>query len=184
MILNPDNLYFWQKGPKCKRFFRVYGNDFGICVNIGEKGYVVAEHHKDRPTIFYYFVYGSGRIGKIYTNKYSIIDGAKEKINDVQEYKNDNVVFEAYEDFHMIGFSSLDTEVEWKSKLITNKNPEIIVESEKEYLVCLEGNPIINGKKLKRYDYAEVFSHKKYELTSKDNFVLGLFSRIDNDNKK
>ena len=30
-------------GPKCRRFVR--GNsDFDLCVNIGQKGYVVAEH--------------------------------------------------------------------------------------------------------------------------------------------
>lgn len=171
-----DDLYFWQKGPKCKRFFKVYGNDFGICVNIGEKDYVVAEHHKDRCAIFYYFVYGSGRIGKIYTNNYLIINGAKEKFNDVQIYKNDNVVFEAFEDFHMIGFCA-DTKYNWKSTIITNKNPKINVETEKEYLVCLEGNPTINGKKLKRYDCAEVFPDKAYDLNIQDGSILGLFGK-------
>jgi hypothetical protein len=178
MILKTDDLYFWQKGPKCKRFFRVYGNDFGMCVNIGEKGYVVAEHHKDICAMFYYFVYGSGRIGKIYTSNYLILDGAKQKFNDVQDFKDDNVVFESFEDFHMIGFCSLDTEIRWKSKMITNKNPEIIVESEKEYLVCLEGNPIINGKKLKRYDCAEVYPNSVYNLDIQEDCILGLFGKI------
>ena len=37
----------------CKRYFRNC-NDFGICVNIGKKGYVLAEDPIERTTIFQY----------------------------------------------------------------------------------------------------------------------------------
>ena len=94
------------------------------------------------------------------------------------------LIFEAYEDFYLIGINSLDTKYNWKSTIITNKNPKINAETEKEYLVCLEGNPTINGKKLKRYDYSEISYHKKYELTYEGDFVLCLFRRINDDYKK
>jgi len=173
--------------PKCKRFFRECG-DFSLCINIGERGYILAEHANDdtidRFCLFYYMVYGKGKVGEMFNSQYVELHNDREKFIDVQKYILKKLIFEASEDFYLIGINSLDTKYKWKSKMITNKNPEIIVESEKEYLVCLEGNPIINGKKLKRYDYAEVFPNKIYELTSKDNFVLGLFGRIGNDNKK
>jgi len=173
--------------PKCKRFFRECG-DFSLCINIGEKGYILAEHANDanidRFCLFYYMVYGKGRVGEIFESQYIELYNDEEQFIDVQKYILKKLIFESFEDFHLIGINSLDTNYKWKSKMITNKNPEIIVESEKEYLVCLEGNPIINGKKLKRYDYSEVFSHKKYELNSEDNFVLGLFGRIDDDNER
>ena len=168
--------------PKCRRFFRECG-DFSLCVNIGEKGYILAEHadddHFDRFCLFYYLVYGSGRSGEIFDSNYMEMYANKEKFADVQKYIMKKLIFEAYEDFHLIGINSLDTKSKWKSKIITNKNPEIIVESKKEYLLCLEGNPIINGKKLKRYDYSEVSYHKKYELTYENDFFLCLFGRID-----
>ena len=39
-------------GPKCRRFVRD-NIDFDICVNIGQKGYVVAEHPDIRWTTHY-----------------------------------------------------------------------------------------------------------------------------------
>ena len=41
----------------CKRYYRNC-NEFGICVNIGKKGYVLAEEPTERKTIFQYGIYG------------------------------------------------------------------------------------------------------------------------------
>ena len=48
----------------CKRYFRNC-NDFGICVNIGKKGYVLAEDPIERTTIFQYGIYGVGKFARI-----------------------------------------------------------------------------------------------------------------------
>ena len=45
----------------CKRYFRNC-NEFGICVNIGKKGYVLAEEPTERKTIFQYGIYGVGTV--------------------------------------------------------------------------------------------------------------------------
>ena len=58
----------------CKRYFRNC-NDFGICVNIGKKGYVLAEDPEERKTLFQYGVYGKGRFGKIFDSNYITFEG-------------------------------------------------------------------------------------------------------------
>ena len=49
----------------CKRYFRNC-NEFGICVNIGKKGYVLAEEPTERKTIFQYGIYGIGKFARIF----------------------------------------------------------------------------------------------------------------------
>ena len=85
----------------CKRYFRNC-NDFGICVNIGKKGYVLAEDPIERTTIFQYGIYGVGKFARIFDPNYITFEGGK--FYDVREYEKDNVVFEAQDDFFLIGF--------------------------------------------------------------------------------
>ena len=89
----------------CKRYFRNC-NEFGICVNIGKKGYVLAEEPTERKTIFQYGIYGIGKFARIFDPNYIVFEGGK--FYDVREYEKDNVVFEAQEDFFLIGFNKLD----------------------------------------------------------------------------
>ena len=83
----------------CKRYFRNC-NDFGICVNIGKKGYVLAEDPIERKTIFQYVIYGVGKFAKIFDSNYITFE--KGNFYDVREYQKHNVVFEAQEDFFLI----------------------------------------------------------------------------------
>jgi hypothetical protein len=63
--------------PRCRRFYRTCG-DFSICVNIGDSGYVLAEHPNERYTSFYYPVYGKGKFSEIFKNKYLSLEERKE----------------------------------------------------------------------------------------------------------
>ena len=98
----------------CKRYFRNC-NEFGICVNIGKKGYVLAEEPTERKTIFQYGIYGIGKFARIFDPNYITFEGGK--FYDVREYEKDNVVFEAQEDFFLIGFNKLD-DYNWEGRLI------------------------------------------------------------------
>ena len=44
----------------------------------------------------------------------------------------------------------------------------------KTFIICLDGNPIINDKKLKRYDYSQVVFGNSYKIDLNGG-VLGLF---------
>lgn len=160
--------------PKCKRFFRNC-DEFSLCVNIGESGYVISEHPNERYTIFYYGVYGSGKFGRIFDPNPITLDANKKEIADVQDYVNDRVSFASDSDFFLIGFNTLDKDVKWAYKIITSNDDDFVFGSKKTFIVCLDGNPIVNNKKLKRYDYSQIYSNKEYNLNMNDNGVLGIF---------
>jgi hypothetical protein len=159
--------------PRCKRFYRHY-EEFGLCVNIGDKEYVLAEHPNERYTIFYYGVYGSGKLGRIFESDYITIES--KKIVNVQDYLNDSVVFQSQEDFYLIGFNTPDKNIKWDAKLWENKENKLKVDK-RTILLCLNGNFLINEKKFKRFDYSVLEKEKEYNIDFLDNeSALGLFS--------
>jgi len=164
-----------MEDPKCRRFYRVCG-DFSLCVNIGEKGYVLAEHPNERYTIFYYGIRGSGKFARLFEEKYLNIEEGK--LYDVQEYVNSNVVFQAEEDFHLIGFNTNDKNIKWQAQIINTEINKYTTEYIKSYLVCLDGKILINGKNFKRYDYAQLKVGKEYNIEQSDNSVLIMISEI------
>jgi len=160
--------------PRCKRFYRKC-EDFTICVNIGENGYVLAENPNERFTIFVYGVYGSGKFGRIFESDHIKLDSRK--IIDIQDYVHSKVLFEGTEDFHMIGFNTLDKNVKWEAELLTSENKIVTAKQGKSFLFCLDEDVTINDKKFKRYDYAEIFPGIEYNLNIGEKGALGLFSR-------
>ena len=164
----------------CKRYFRNC-NEFGICVNIGKKGYVLAEEPTERKTIFQYGIYGVGKFARLFDPNYIVFEGGK--FYDVREYEKDNVVFEAQEDFFLIGFNKLD-DYNWEGRLIDEDKLDLksiydqeIPVNHRCFIVCFDGNPLVNGKKLKRYDYAEVTYPKEYNINLNGG-VLGFFIKL------
>lgn len=165
--------------PKCKRFHRKY-EDFSLCVNIGEKDYVLAEHPNERYTIFYYGIYGSGLFGKVFGKENPIVlDSKKNEVVDVQHYINDKVLFEATEDFYIIGFNTLDKNIKWKYSLLNQETKKVSSEHSKSYLVCLNGKPLINNHEFKRYDYSPLSKNKEYGCEIKEKDVVVIFSQIN-----
>ena len=164
-----------MEDPKCRRFYRVCG-DFSLCVNIGEKGYVLAEHPNERYTIFYYGIRGRGKFARLFEEKYLNIEEGK--LYDVQEYVNSNVVFQAEEDFHLIGFNTNDKNIKWQAQIINTEINKYTTEYIKSYLVCLDGKILINGKNFKRYDYAQLKVEKEYNIEQSDNSVHIMISEI------
>jgi hypothetical protein len=163
--------------PKCKRFHRVC-DEFSLCINIGEKEYVLAEHPNERYTIFYYGVYGKGKLGRIFESDYITVHSKYKTITDVQEYVNSKVIFEAEEDFFLIGFNTLDKNQKWKYSQITENQSSFVVKELDSYILCFDGKPFINGKKFKRYDYAKLDFGEEYQVDLNDNGVLVIFSKV------
>jgi len=164
--------------PKCRRIEK-YCEDFSLCINIGQKDYVIAEHPNQRYTVFYYGVYGSGKFGKVFESNYLLLDSKYNDIADVQDYVNSKVLFEATEDFFLIGFNTLDKDVKWEAKVLTSKDKKIVLDSNKgkSFLVCLNGNCFINDKKFKRCNYTEIFPGIEYNIDIEEKGAIGLFSK-------
>jgi hypothetical protein len=164
--------------PKCKRIEK-YCEDFSLCINIGQKDYVIAEHPSQRYTVFYYGVYGSGKLGRVFESDYLFLESKYDDIADVHDYVNSKVLFEATEDFYLIGFNTLDKNVKWGAKVLTSKDKKITLDSNKgkSFLVCLNGNCLINDKTFKRCNYTEIFHNVEYVLDIEDKGAIGLFSK-------
>ena len=164
----------------CRRFYRECP-EFSICVNIGKKGYVLAEDPSDRFTIFQYGVKGTGKFARMFESDYITFEGGK--FYDVREYVHDHVVFHSQEDFFLIGFNTNDKSQGWDGRLVTENEldlrsmydtPEI--SNKRNFLMCLDGKPVVNGKILKRYDYSEIYPTKTY--TIEHSGILGLFTKL------
>ena len=78
-----------MKTPTCKRRFRNCG-EFGLCINIGDKGYVLAEDFNTFQSIFLYGIKGVGRIGKMFKTDH--IDMSEGNFYDIRDYEGDDVV--------------------------------------------------------------------------------------------
>ena len=163
-----------KKVPTCRRFHRIC-EDFTLCVNIGEKGYVLAEHPDERYTIFYYALYGSGKIGKIFESDSILIE--TKKLTDVREYINSEVIFHAHEDFCLIGFNTMDKNINWNPKIL-DKNIKIVKEDKKSILICLDGSMIVNDKKFKRYNYASLVVDEEYNIEIDQDSMAVIFTQI------
>ena len=166
--------------PKCRRFYRHY-DDFNICVNIGEKGYVIAENPNERFTIFYYGPYGKGRFGRIFSNEYIELNSENIMI-DLQDYVHDSIIFEATEDFYLIGFNTLDKNIKWGYEILDKDCIDYKLNNninKKSFFLCLNGNISINDKEFKRYNYSAANNEKKYDIKFlKENSILGLFYQL------
>jgi len=164
-----------MKDPKCKRFFRIC-EDFSLCVNIGEKEYVLAEHPNERFTIFYYILYGSGKFGRVFEEESILLDS--KNLVDVQDYVNDVVLFQSTEDFYLIGYNTLNKNQKWRSRLVRKDEPTLELNGRKSFLICFDGKPTVNGKTFKRYDYSQVYTGKIYNIDLNGNGVLAVFTQV------
>jgi hypothetical protein len=162
-----------MKEPKCRRAVRS-AKDFDICVNIGEKEYVLAEHPAERYTTFYYSAYGSGKFGRIFESDYILLEEGG--FYDVTDYVNDKVLFESLEDFYLIGFNTHDKNVRWQGKILKNKKIRSLSVEKPSVIINFNKSPIhIEDKKFIRYDYAYLDPNKNYNLAVQKDYVIGLF---------
>jgi hypothetical protein len=164
-----------------KRFFRQLEDDFGICVNIGKKGTVYVEDFYYKNSAFFYQLHGKAKIGKLFDPNFRI--QSQYEMWDYQNYWDDDeshpgFVIEAIEDFHAIGFNVFDNTLRWESKLLTAEDKTISMPYEKNVLICLDGNPIIEGNTLKRYDYIKLEPNQEYVVNEWNDSQVAIFSVV------
>ena len=160
----------------CRRFYRV-GSEFSLCVNIGKKGYVLAEHPDDTNTIYYYGIKGIGKLGTMFSEDYIRIK--KGDFCDVRHYLHKFRIFYAEEDFHLVGFNTLEKGQNWEGRLVKNDETTLDLNYIKQlrkpsFLVCFDGKPLVNGRVMKRYQYSQLDNDRQYDVELNEG-VLGLF---------
>ena len=159
----------------CRRFYRESG-EFSLCVNIGKKDYVLAENPVDSNTIFYYGIKGIGKLGTMFSEDHVLVKEGE--FVDVRSYLHKFRIFHSLEDFHLVGFNTLEKGQNWEGRLV--KSEETVLDLNRSYiqtfLVCFNGKPVVNDKIMKRYEYARLDLNKQYNINL-DGGVLGIFCK-------
>lgn len=157
--------------PQVKRFFKKCENEFAICSEMGDAGLLFTEYARERYTLYQIVLKGSGKIAKVFDSDYEeVVEG--EKIYSLKKYIGYDTIFESYEPFHIFGFNTLNIHQDWDGKLLEGS-----FEGDNDsWLVCFDGRPIINGKELKRMDYAKL--QKKEYNVELNGSVVGVFTKV------
>ena len=152
-----------------KRFFKKC-EEFTICSEIGDAGDWFLDGYPDNYTIYHILLKGSGKLGAPYESEY-LEDGPYVLVN-TKEYLYKQRIYYGSEDFYIVGFNPLKPEHDWDGRLVT----ESFTGDDMSWLICFDGNPVVNGKKLSRWDYAKLET-KEYDIQLNGG-CLGLFTRL------
>ena len=104
--------------------------------------------------------------------KTDYLDLNEGKFYDIKDYENDDVIFKSDEEFYLIGFNNINQD-SWEGRLIKSDETKLDLKSiydkpdpvsSRCFIVCFDGNPFVNDKQLKRFDYSEVVYPKEYNI--------------------
>jgi len=146
--------------------------DFYVCAEIGEKGSIGYEHADDRKTMYQYLVYGKISLITIHgDNPTKEFSERNDGLVNLKKYLNTSLLLLAENDFYSIGFNTIHKNIDWDGKLVK----ESFTGNDDSWLIVYDGNPFVNGKSLKRFDYAKL-ENKKYNVTLNDG-VIAVFTK-------
>ena len=153
-----------------KRFFRKC-EEFSICGVIGDAADIDMDGAMDNNTIYHIVIKGSGRLGTPFDSTSIIASHDKNNFINEKHLKGREKIYQAFTDFHIFGFNPLQPYQDWDGRLVK----ESFFGDLKSYLICFNGNPVVNGIKMQRMDYA-LLQPKEYKVEINDG-VLGLFTK-------
>lgn len=145
--------------------------DFSICSEIGVSNHIGVEYAIQRRTLYQIVIYGSGKVARPFESKFKVLDSLDNNFVNLKEYLHDDTIFHSTEPFHIYGFNTLSKDIDWDGKLVT----ESFVGDDMSWLICFEGNPIVNGKILHKLDYAKL-EQKLYNIELNDG-LIGVFTK-------
>jgi len=155
--------------PKCKHFFKKL-DKFSVCAMKADTGWIGVEQEPDSYGVYMYVVHGRARIGVPFEKEY--FEVKSKDFFSMQHLLQNPVMMETYDDFYMIGFNAINKKEVWDGKLVTEPTLHVSKES---HLICFDGNPIVNGKQLERFDYDDLSSDRTYEINLNGG-ALGVFT--------
>ena len=151
-----------------KRFFKKC-EEFSICSEIADSGDYFVDGYPDNTTIYHICTMGSVRLAKPFNGEVDLLSNGE--LFDCRKYLYEQRIYQALEDLYIIGFNPLKPEQDWDGELIKNS----FMGNVKSYLICFDGKPVVNGKKMEKWDYASLVN-KIYEVELNDG-ILALFTK-------
>ena len=155
--------------PRYKQYIKKC-EEFSVCAIECEKGWIGIEPMQKNYGLYHYCVYGTGKFAVPFQN-YTKIN--PRDFFDMRDYLNNHVMLEASEDFYWIGFNTLDKNQDWDGKLVKNS---ILTVQKESWMICFDGHPIVNDKKISTFDYAQIYPNKNYEINLNGG-VLAVFTK-------
>ena len=149
-----------------RRFLKKCDN-FSICAETADAGDYFVEGFPDNYTIFHIMLKGKVKLAEPFSDEFIMLD---DNLIDTKHYLHRDRLYQALEDSYIVGFNPLNPEADWDAQLITDS----FVGNNISYLICFDGNPIVNGKQMQRWDYAQLVD-KNYNV--KGDGILVMFTR-------
>ena len=159
-----DSVYMRRYNKKCE--------EFRICAEVGDKNVIFLETIKERTTLYQIVIKGSGRVGKLFDSDYVNLDDETDSFVDLKKFKGYNTIFQSYTPFKIYGFNTYDLNQDWDGKLIKDS----FVGDDRSWLICFDGEPVINGIEIKPRDYVKL-EKKNYDVEL-NNAIVGLFTKL------
>ena len=148
---------------KCEEFF--------ICGSTNKKKEVFAET-SETLTLFYIVVRGGAKIVDPYNS--TVINCSSREIVNIKPFlgKDRIALFNKRDGYYeSYGFNPLNKSEDWSAKKITSS----FMGDTKSWIICFDGEATINGKLVKKFDYAKL-EDKHYEVEV-GNSLLGVFTK-------
>ena len=156
--------------PNCQRYFRNC-DAFTICCNISESNNIISEHHDLGYLLYHIGVKGVGRVGIPFSSDYKPLDAVNNNLVNMKEWIDEHKIYTTDEHSELYGFNSLNRDQDWDARIIRDSFDATI----KDWLVCFKGMAVVNGKPMKKLDYAKL-DEKHYDVYA-DNSLLVLFTK-------
>lgn len=154
----------------CQHYFKKL-DKFGVCAFKADKGMIEIEPDSESCGIYHYVYYGSAKIGKPFSSDYKIVK--KGDYFDMKDYLYEPRLYEALEDLYVFGFNVFKGD-NWDSRLLKDETLKVDDES---CLICLDGMPEVNGKKLGRFNYADLSTEKEYDINLNGG-IIALYTKV------
>ena len=70
--------------------------------------------------------------------------------------------------------NTFEKNIDWDGKIVTES---FVCDNDTSYLICLDGNPVVNDNELRQYDYSKLVKGKEYNISTNDG-VVGVFTKL------
>ena len=143
----------------CQHYFKKLDN-FSVCALKANKGVLEVEPDSESCAIYQYVFNGSAKIGRPFESEFFEV-----KTGDF---------FSMKDYLYMLGFNIQNKDEDWNGRLL--KDEELKVSNE-SVIICLDGNPFVNNKRLVQFDYADLSTDKTYDVELNEG-VVALFTKV------
>ena len=154
------------------RHFMRKCEEFTLCGGIGKGDGIFSHGYPDNYAIYHIIIKGNVKMARPFESEYVSLDADGNNFVNVKNYLYSKRYYTSSSDYHMFGFNAHDPEQDWDGRLIK----ESFHGDNKSWLICFDGQPVINGTVVNPMDYAKL--DEKYYDIQLNNAIIGVFTKL------